>query len=36
MDTGGTWYALSASGTPLTSTATSSSTSSGIAGYAHY
>lgn len=41
MDTGGTWYALSASGTPLTSGATamtssSSSSSSGSAGYAHY
>lgn len=36
MDTGGTWYALTASGTPVTSTATSSSTSSGGAGYAHY
>ena len=41
MDTGGTWYALSTSGTPLTSGATamtssSSSSSSGSAGYAHY
>ena len=41
MDTGGTWYALSTSGTPLTSGATamtssSSSNSYGSTGYAHY